>query len=135
MAAIYVVDGRGIVYEQLAEVDGFVWLRRVDDGQLDTRPKAMVVLYDPRPRPGETWKVAATGEKVIIVGRFDGQWYTVPYMAEDGPPSPAVLPLTPYPRRDLDYIIKRARRREDVNPDTVPTTPPAEATVVAAKTT
>jgi hypothetical protein len=121
---VYVVDGRGIVYEQLAEVDGFLWLRRLDDGSLDTRPKGMLVPYDPRPNKGETWKVKATGEKVIIVGRFSGAWYTVPYMAEDGPPSPPVLPLTPYQRSELDAIIKRARRREDVNPDTAPTIPP-----------
>jgi hypothetical protein len=123
-----VVDGRGIVYEQLGEVDGFLWLRRIDDGAMDIRPKAMVVLYDPRPNKGETWKVSATGEKVLVVGKFSGAIYTVPFMAEDGPPSPAVLPLTAYQRSQLEQVIKRARRREDVNPDTVPTTPPTEPT-------
>jgi hypothetical protein len=125
--AVFVVDGRGIVYEQLGEVDDLLWLRRIDDGTMDIRPKAMVVTYDPKPSKGETWKVSATGEKVIIVGRYNSQWYTVPFMAEDGPPSPPVLPLTPYLRNQLDPIIKRARRREDVNPDTVPPTPPPPA--------
>lgn len=129
MAVTYLVDGRGIVYELIAEVDQFAWLRRVDDGTLDTRPKAMLVPFDPRPSKGETWKVAATGERVIVVGKFSGAIYTVPFMAEDGPPSPAVLPLTPYQRSELEFIVKRARRREDINADTVPTTPPVEPTV------
>lgn len=127
--AVFVVDGRGIVYEQLGEVDDFVWLRRIDDGAMDIRPKAMVVLYDPKPRPGEIWKANDTGADVIVIARnvAGGGWWVLPQPDGDVPAS-GIVTLLSYRVRDLTPKIRRARRREDINPDTVPPSPPPEAT-------
>lgn len=123
----FLQDARtGVIYEERASRDGFIWAQRIDDGTLETFASGYLVAYEPRPSKGEVWKVIATGEHVITVGRFDGQWYTVPFMAEDGPPTAMTLPLTPYRNRDLTPIVKRARRRDDVivpTPEAV--TPPA----------
>lgn len=121
--ATFVVDGRGIVYEQVAEVDGFLWLRRVDDGTLDTRPAAFVLPYDPKPTTGDIWKANDTGADLIIIAKNPAGGFWVLPRPDGDVPADGIVTLVTYMKRDMTPKIRRARRREDVRPDTQPSTP------------
>lgn len=65
--AEYLHDPRtGQVYEKVARSGDFVWVRRMEDGVLDTLPRRQLEPYEPSPKVGEVW---LDGEQeVVIVG-------------------------------------------------------------------
>lgn len=125
----YLTDSRtGVIYEQRAAFDGFVWAQRLDDGTLDTFASGYLVAYEPRPSVGEIWKANDTGADVIIIAknRVLGGWWVLPQPDGDLPADGTLPKALAYRNRDLSPKIRRARRRDEVvvpTPEAV--TPPA----------
>lgn len=118
-------DRTGTVYEKVAEVDGWYWIRD-SAGMMHSVYTHGFTAYDPVPQLGEVWTDDETGGEVVVVGEEDGQPVVIEVV--DGTADVVHVAYRRDPRRLRKTLWPSPVKAEEVDADPVVKEVPAGPT-------